>query len=415
MLDISHTLVHKLTLHITRKPNSSSDISTIDAVKGILCDRIAELWNLSVDWHVFANGGRFASLDETVKVQTASLNASGFASLWAMYINVKDADLSRRRWVYYLGLRTEDDDSVTFYYAKCCYDHMAGSISECRPIPLQRDAFPDPLFYSAYIQCMCGKHPLPEEPQILNHSTLPMFIELLQDEERTQPLFLITCPWYLSPEMLFDFIMGNAIIFWCEDSSVVMRLNAMLPGSMYTWWDSARIFMPLTAEKAFHPQYTYEEIHRMGRDNFIDGILQAYCQSMRAEERRNFVTLNDVFLTKSKAINNAILAEKQALEERIAVQDAALEQQKKKFEALQEQMTQLSSSPKPIDTDEYEALLEESMNETDSLKQGIIQLTARLCSDMGRTFKPDPNESIALLQELSNSIYACLKCVRSAR
>ena len=41
MLDISHELINKLSLRVTRHPESNSDISVADLVKGILYDRIA--------------------------------------------------------------------------------------------------------------------------------------------------------------------------------------------------------------------------------------------------------------------------------------------------------------------------------------------------------------------------------------
>lgn len=412
MLDISHELVNKLTLRIVRHPDSDSDISVAELVKGILYDRLAELYHLSANWHAFAGGGKFAASDEIVKGHSASVKCEDGAELWALYINIKDQELFRRRWVYYISQRSENADSTTLYYAKCCYDHMAGSIADVQPVSILRDSFPDTLFFSKHVQCMCGKYPLPSDVRELNHSSLPDFINMVRDETRTQPIILITCSWHLSPERLFDRMMGNAVIYWCENSGAVMRLNSMLPQSMYTQWDSVRIFMPLFAgEKTYHPSYTSEDIRRMGNEKFVSGLLQAYCRSMRSEERRAFVQISDVYQLRSKAYINTLVNQIKEKDAMITTLNKQTSDLKKTNAILQKQLSQMTPPEKSKDAEEYETLLNEAMQETDNLKQGITRLASRLCSDMGAAFQPDEKEPNAQLQELAHAIYACLQRV----
>lgn len=62
MLDISHELVNKLTLNIIRHPDSDSKIGVAELVKGIIYDRLTELYNLSADWRAFAGGAESSQL-----------------------------------------------------------------------------------------------------------------------------------------------------------------------------------------------------------------------------------------------------------------------------------------------------------------------------------------------------------------
>lgn len=410
MLDISHELVNKLTLNIIRHPDSDSKIGVAELVKGIIYDRLTELYNLSADWRAFAGGGKFSTSDEIVKGHSASFKGEDGCELWAIYINIKDKDLFRRRWIYYISQRSANANSTTLYYAKCCYDHMAGSISEIQPVSIARDAFPDTLFFNNHIRCMCGKYPLPTGARELNHSSLPDFVNMVCDKTRTQPIVLITCGWYLSPERLSDRMLGNAVIFWCENSGVVMRLNSMLPQSMYTQWDSLRIFMPLFAgEKTYHPIFPSENLRKMGNDKVVSGMMQAYCRSMRSEERRFFVQISDIYQLRSKAYINTLSNQVKDKEEKIALLSKQVSDLKKTNTILQDQLSQQAPPERSKDAEEYESLLDEAMQETESLKHGITQLAIQLCSDMGAAFQPDKAEPSAHLQELAHAIYACLQ------
>ncbi len=410
MLDISHTLIHKLTLQINRRTGMNTEISTADLVKGILYDRFAEKHHLTSEWRMFANGGKLVSDDESLKGSTASV-ATDDASLWAAHIIVKDPEYPRRRWVYYIGQRSENEDVCLLYYAKCCYDHMAGSIMEAKPIPATRDSFLDPLFFNKYIQCMCGENVLSNAAEELTHTTLPDLLKLLRDETRKQPVFLITCSWYMSPEKLADIMLGNAVVFWCDNSSVVMRLNSMLPQNMYTSWDSVRIFMPDVGDRTFHPMHSLDEIRQMGIDKFRAGLCQAYCQSMRSEERRNFLTLEEIYSVRRRQQAENLVQQLVHRDEKLSDAAEQIAELKNTNAALQEQLDQAPVAKLPMDASEYEAMLNEAIKETDGIKRGIERMMTQLCSDMGLTYQPDPSESVAILQELAHTIYACLQRV----
>lgn len=410
MLDISHTLVHKLTMQIVRRQEGSLEIGVADLVKGVLYDRLAEIYHLNSDWRFFAVGGKLTSAEDVLKGQTVSVEIED-DNIWVAYLNVKDPELTRRRWVYYLCLRTANEDESMLYYAKCCYNHMAGSIMEAKPIPTERDMLPDPLFTNPHLRCMCGQYTLPNEPKELTHSSLPDLLNLLRDDTRRQPVFLITCGWYVSPQRLFEVLMGNAVVYWCENSSVVMRLNGMLPQNMYTAWDSVRIFMPDAGDKTFHPVYSIDEIRQMGIERFCAGLRQAYCQSLRSEERRNFLTVEDVCAARRRQQIEALTGQVAERDVRLAALSKQQADLKKTNSVLKEQLEQLTLTALPKDAAEYESMLNEAIHETDELRQGIQRLTSQLCADMGASFHPDRSEPVAAIQELAHTIHACLQRV----
>ena len=408
MLDVSHTLINKLTIKITRNTSLNSSICAADMVKGILYDRLAEIYSLTSEWKSFAIGGKLTSDDEVLKGQTVSAVLEG-SSIWAVYLNVKDPESARRRWVYYIGQCAENEDTTLLYYAKCRYDHMAGSITEIKSTVSDRDILIETLFTNKHIQCTCGNHVLPDHAVELTHSNLPDFLNMLQDTTRKQPMLLVTCGWYMAPEKIADILLGNAAVFWSDNSSIVMRLNSMLPHHMYTTWESVRIFMPSAGEKTFHPIYALDDIRSMGIDKFQAGLRQAYSQSLRSEERRGFPTIESIYAIKYRQTIESL---KQHLSERDTKLNTVLAQNRdlrKANQLLQEQNQLLSSAEPSKDAEAYESLLNESIKENDALRHSIQQLNSQLCSDMGMSFQPDSVGSAAIIQELAHTIHACLQ------
>lgn len=407
MLEISQNLIHKLTARIIRRPDSETEMTVMELIKGILCDQMSSMFGVSSPWSVFSKGGSISDKDNSVNGKIASIAIENGISMWALTAKVKDPSYNRRRWIYYIGLREQDDSSAQLFYAKCYYDHMAGSVSVPKPVEQIRDPFPDPLFFDDQVQCMCGKYPLPLEACVLSHTTLPRFINFLQDDTRRIPLILITCPWRISPEILQDKMIGNAIIFWCEDSSVVMRLNSILPKNMYTPWESVRVFVPLAGENVFHPLYTCDDIRAAGDQALASGLIQAFCQSFRSEDVRGFVTIDDISRLRDKQYIELLLnqakeksAENQSLKQQCDVLRAANAETTEKLAALE----------KRPDLDEYESLMNDLMKETDALRKGISDLSVRLYSCNGSSFQPDGHEQNALLQELAHAIQTYLSC-----
>lgn len=146
MLDTTNFLIHKLSLQIFRPMQFEDNTTVFDAVKYILLERICETFHLQIEWDTFSRGGKFRSASGAANIQIASLS-SDIRTLWAIRIQVRDANMVKRQWSYQIGIRVFDGEHLQLCYAKCCYDHTAGSIQTPRPIPMVLDRFPDPLFF----------------------------------------------------------------------------------------------------------------------------------------------------------------------------------------------------------------------------------------------------------------------------
>ena len=406
MLEISRNLIHKLIVRINRRPDTEIDMSVNDLVKGVLCDQINNMFHISAPWPVFQRGGNISSEDGTANGKIASVQESDDSSVWAMTLRVKDSTISRRRWIYYIGLRSSEDDSVILFYAKCCYDHMAGSVNAARPIQDARDPFPDPLFFNEHFRCMSGKYPLPHEPTMLTHTTLPTFINHLQDDTRTIPLILISPPWRLSPETLQDRMLGSAIIYWCEDSSVAMRLNSILPRNMYTPWESIRIFSPLKGNSVFHPLYTCDD-SRSFNNCFSLGLVRAYCQSLRSDDIRNFITVDDVIHIRDKQQIALLTDQLKTCNTDRQTLLKECEELKTANATAEKQLAAIEQRP---DLDEYETLLNDTIKELDALKASITDLSTLLYACNGETLKADDANNNPFIQELANALRTYLAC-----
>lgn len=146
----------------------------------------------------------------------------------------------------------------------------------------------------------------------------------------------------------------------------------------------------------------------MGIDAFLRGLYQAYCTSMRSEEKRGFLTVEDIYLHRDQA---QIATQIEQLES----QKAEIKRLSTQLQSLQKQHEESGNQANPTLIGEYESLLGDVMAEVDALKSGISALSTRLYSNMGIGFKPDESESIPLLQELSHAIYSALACANSRK
>ena len=408
MLETSNVLVNKLCMRIVRGDDTSGDLGVGDIVLGMLYKQIGQIFDIIFDWRTFSRGGSFITTDNRVKGNIQTAQAADEHTLWAARLSVKDDSYQRRRWIYNMSIVQITDDEIWFYYAKCFQDHMAGSLKPSREIPRSRDTVPIILFESPLIHCMTGQYPYPRAPIILDDDSIHDIINIILDLERPIPIMLITCPDVVSPETVFDLTTGNLIVACCDDSRLVMELNNMLPQSLYTQWDSIHILMPLSDSRAFHPTYTYEDVRRMGIDSFMNGIRQAFCENLRSKEKHAFLTVEDVEKCRNRGRINQLVQTCEAQKAEMDEMRKRLVRQEDEIITGRAYLEEMKGQSKELE--EYEEMLDESMKEISNLRNGISELTTRLYSSIGTGFRPNGEESIAILQELSHAIYVAFSC-----
>ena len=192
-----------------------------------------------------------------------------------------------------------------------------------------------------------------------------------------------------------------------------MDLNAGLPKSLYTQWDSIHILMPLSDSRAYHPTYTYSEIRSMGIDTFMNGIRQAFCESLRSKEKHAFFTVEDVEKCRNRGQANQLAQTCEEQKDKMREMEERLAKQDEQIEGLLSQLQEVSSRSKEIT--EYEEMIDEAMAECSDLKRGISDLTTQMYASLGDTFHPNEQEPLAILQELSHAIFVAMACVAEKR
>ena len=410
MLETSNFLVNKVILPIRKTEGANAQRDLLGILKNFLFQHICGYFHVSLEWKTFSNGGTLGNAECGVSGISSNYSEESGIAQWAMTLNVKDSSFSRRRWKYYIGVNQREPLQMEFYYAKCCYDHMSGSLSSLKPIIAFEDKFIQPLFSLPALQFMCGDRTYISQAIELNTNTYNDFLSHFYDTKRHLPIFLITCPDVVLPQRLLDLMKGNILVWWCSNPNIIETLNEDLADNMYTPWDSVHILMPLLKPDSFHPSYTYEDIQHMGVDNFITGVRQAYSQSMRSEQRVNFPTVESVNFHKLQHYAHILYDQQQEQRNRILELTSTIASQSEELQAAKRHLQDYQKAHPANQIDEYEALLNDSIAEADLLKQGVVELTSRLFSTMGIQFKPNSEQTVSELRELEMAIYSALSC-----
>jgi hypothetical protein len=189
--------------------------------------------------------------------------------------------------------------------------------------------------------------------------------------------------------------------------NVLARLNDSLAQPLQVEWDSIRVFLPLGEAEQYHPSFSCADINRIGCDELIAGFYQAYCQSLRGEDRREFVTLDDILRLRDNRSLTMLHTRITASEANGRSQAQQLEKASVENAALKKRIEAMALQAVCGDAPAYEELLNEALAETDRLKASVSSLTAQLYGDMGKGFKPNEQEPCAHVRELAQAIYAC--------
>ena len=415
MLETSNILVNKMSLPIQKREEIPAERELMGLTKSALYEAVCDYFHTHLDWKSFSNGGPLGNSESRVSGVSVMCSGEEHFAQWALMMNIKDTAYSRRRWKYYLGLTQVDSQQISFFYAKCCYDHMSGSLSPAKPIVAFEDLFARKLFFLPSIQFVCGNIPYPTNAIELNPDTYSSLVDQIKTAERILPIMLITCPDVIIPQKILGLMLGNVIVYWCTNAELIRNLNSDLPQTMYSPWDSIHIFMPSTLHNSFHPVYPYEEIQRMGVDNFIAGLRQAYCQSMRSEERKNFPTVETVNYRRSQLYAHMLYSQREEQRKRILELTAQISAQKEELQAVKKQFFAYKQAHPTDQITEYESLLNESLSEIDLLRKGISDLTSQLFICMGTQLKPTFQQTIPELRELEKAILSTIACASSKK
>ena len=228
--------------------------------------------------------------------------------------------------------------------------------------------------------------------------------EAMLDSARELPVVLITCPDLVSPATAERMLIGNAIVCWVDDMNLLDSINAALSPQIYVEWDSIQIMLPQMAEQSQHLCFGVTEVSRLGGNRILSLLRQAYCESLRGDDRRAFVTVDDIFRQRDKQLSASLqkrLIDALAECNRLSADNTTLTAENCE---LRQQNATLSSKEQRQDISSYESLLSESMEQYDRLREGVLNLTQRLYGSIGQDFVPSESGE-ACLCDLERSIF----------
>lgn len=407
MLDTTYQLMRKGIFFIASS-NITPSISLLEMLQGIIYEYVRSEFDYEPDWIRFCGYGQSESEDQRVKAQTAIMHdeESGTTLEWALRLKARDRVMRRRNWLIHIGIRIEPENQATLYFAQFYYDHLAGSFSIIKDPVIAPPSLFFMLMQNPRIICMSGSIPLPAGAVALDDTLIENFLACVRDPQRQIPVLLITCPDLFSPREVAKELTGNVIVCWLDNSDILRAINQALAPLINIKWDTAQVLLPFSQEANYHPAFSISDISRMGGGHIISLLYQAYCKNFRADDRRAFITVDSINLQRDRKTMSSLqerllslAAEAARLREHNAHLEVEREQLQKKYDSIidKDQQAELAT---------YEAMLNESLIQTEHLKREITSLTQRLYECMGKDFVPIENCE-ACISELQHSIFVC--------
>ena len=87
----------------------------------------------------------------------------------------------------------------------------------------------------------------------------------------------------------------NVIVCWL-DEVLPEIINQALSPQIHVQWHSIQVFMPFAGDAKFQFLFSISDISRMGEEQIVSMLHQAYCESLRAEDRCAFVSADSILL-----------------------------------------------------------------------------------------------------------------------
>ena len=407
MLDTAYKLTRK-GIFLINPSKVGQSISLFQMLQGIIYDYIRTEFDCEPDWFRFCGYGQSESEDQRVKVQTAILHdGEGGATLeWALRIKVRDLIQRRRNWMIHISIRMESEEQATLYFAQLYYDHLVGCFSIVKAPVLGPTSLFFMLMQNPRITCKSGTFPLPAGAVPLDDTLIDDFLECVRDSKRQIPVLLITCADLLDPGEVAKQLAGNMIVCWLDDVNILRDINEALAPDVSIKWDSIQVLLPFSQEVNFHPAFLLSDISRMGGNQVVSLLHQAYCENFRADDRRAFVTVDSINQQRDRMAMSA-LQDRLSL---LAAEVARYREQNTRLEAERDQLQKeydfKVNRDLQAELTTYEVMLGESMAKMDTIKKEIASLTQRLYECMGKDFVAEKS-SEACMSELQHSIFIC--------
>ena len=406
-MDTTYRVTQKGVFNIHSQRKNGEDLLT--ELQSIIYNYIRNRFSYQMDWQAFRSNGHEETGNRHFSIQTVICKGYGKdddSTIWAMRIRFQDQNLYRRTWYLHVSVFTELPQKAKLYYAEMYCDYLAGSLTPlCAPHITTPGLFRS-LIQSSSIICKTGQCPLTAGAILIDDAVVQDVITLIRDTERSIPIILIMCPDLLNPQITASQMLGNAIICVLDDYRIFQVMQAELWNILHLKWDTVQIIMPFGKDNSYHPMFTASEVANLGQQYILTMFRQAYCENMRAVEKRSFITVDDILRWQEREKISQMLNRFSTIEKLNTSLKEENERITNELDLVKKQCTDESKAQLTTEYDQLEALLDESMEKYETLKQGIIELTQKLYSCMGKGFQPDYNEE-ACLYDLQHAIFVC--------
>ena len=415
MLQATYHMVQKAVFQITA--SSKLSCSLLEMLQGCVYDFVRKDFSYDADWSKFCGYGQTESIDQRVKAQTALYKQDDNSSVrWALRLKVRDMHYRRRTWLIQIAIHVEQDSKATLCYAEMYNDHLAGSFLEMKPPLVSIPSLFLSLLSNTRLSCRMGQSPLPREAIALDMTNVRGFIDMVLDHERHIPIVLISCPDLVNPSEVARVLLGNAAVGWLDETRVFEEIHDALIGKLSLTWDSVQVLMPFTlsGKTAYHPVLKVSDINRYGHTQVLAMLRQAYCTCMRSDESKDFMTVENIY---QKRDQDYLLT----LRSYALTQEQELSKLKKANDSLSTELGTLrvryeneTSEKLKDEVASLEALLNESISQSDSVTHDIQTIIQQLYACMGKGFIPIDSKNDFLL-ELQHAISVCFARLGGSR
>ncbi|MEM5770890.1 MAG: hypothetical protein AAGU32_21800, partial [Bacillota bacterium] len=236
------------------------------------------------------------------------------------------------------------------YYAEYYTDYLAGSLNSLPPPQKISPRFVRTLISDTRFDCLADGYQLPTFAIELNTTILSAFYHLLDSDDRKQPIILLACTDCIDSAYLADALLGNALVFFTYDCSLISRINAYLPESLQVRFDAVHVYQLKNEGSIKMNAFNGEDVYRMGEQVFCASLRRAYCECFWPYEKKECFTYDDIVrLQMNEALRlvreqNAYLTEKinaavRKTSSTVSLRQS-LEKSREEYEACEELMSE---------------------------------------------------------------------------
>lgn len=400
MLEPAQTILHKAVLHIL-PAGSTRGKSFTSLVLNILRDEVEQISGLYLSMEEFSIDSIYTSEDSAHRLRIASVSFPAehrYPIYWAMRLTSRDPVLRHRIHTLHIGLQQTSDFEMTLYIAAMCSDDLGGRLTAARPVARKLSPLVPLLLTHPDLRCVTGDHVLLNESIMLTNDSMEFVLSMLLDTGRTLPVFLVTCPDLVDPDILHSYLQGNAVVCFTDDPQTVIYLNENMPENCLADIDAIHIYLPFT-DRNFLPSKSHrvialDDIYRLTPQGIYHLCYQAYCAYLRKGERDAFVTVDLCMAINQRRQFLSAQNELKDAHERIEALEADLKKIKDANAQLEHDFTAIQDRMATDNVHEYEVLLDETIREMDALKDALRSLTSQLYNTSAEPDLPQPLDDL---------------------